>query len=187
MGSGLLLAIVLGLWAIVLYPTFAKNREQSNETKSIARFNNAMKSISQLIPDRKKTNDSVSLTAAKRRRNVTYFLFMVNIGVIIASYFSFVPQTVTFVPLIILLVWLTAAFIAAQQLSDEKKPIVTNVIRKNYVIYKKPIETKTFIKTDPERDLIMDERPFEKVEEKVEVEVTEGAKFFEALKKAQGA
>jgi hypothetical protein len=33
----------------------------------------------------------------------------------------------------------------------------------------------------------MDERPFEKVEEKVEQEVTEGAKFFEALKKAKGA
>ena len=114
-------------------------------------------------------------------------LFIINIGVIIASYFNFVPQVVTFVPLAILLLWLTVAFIAAQQLSDEKKPIVTNVIRKNYVIYKKPIETKTFIKTDHERDLIMDERPFEKVEEKVEVEVTEGAKFFEALKKAQGA
>jgi len=85
MGSGLLLAIVLGLWAIVLYPTFAKNREQSNETKSIARFNNAMKSISQLIPDRKSDKGSVSLTAAKRRRNVTYFLFILNIGVILAS------------------------------------------------------------------------------------------------------
>jgi hypothetical protein len=187
MGSGLLLAIVLGLWAIVLYPTFAKNREQSNETKSIARFNNAMKSISQLIPDRKSDKGSVSLTAAKRRRNVTYFLFLVNIGIIIASYFNYVPQTFSFVPLGILLLWLTTAFIAAQRLSDESKPIVTNVIRKNYVIHKKPVETKTFIKTDPERDLIMDERPFEKVEEKVEQEVTEGAKFFEALKKAKGA
>ncbi|MFM9096075.1 MAG: hypothetical protein ACKOQL_04460 [Actinomycetes bacterium] len=187
MGSGLLLVIVLGLWAIVLYPTFAKNREQSNETKSIARFNNAMKSISELIPDRKSDKGSVSLTAAKRRRNVTYFLFLVNIGIIISSYFNYVPQTFSFVPLGILLLWLTTAFIAAQRLSDESKPIVTNVIRKNYVIHKKPVETKTFIKTDPERDLIMDERPFEKVEEKVEQEVTEGAKFFEALKKAKGA
>lgn len=187
MGSGLLLAIVLGLWAIVLYPTFAKNREQSNETKSIARFNNAMKSISQLIPDRKSSKDSISLTAAKRRRNVTYFLFLVNIGVIIASYFNYVPQTAAFVPLGILLLWLTTAFIAAQRLNVEAKPIVTNVIRKNYVIYKKPVETKTLIKTDPERDLIMDERPFEKLEEKVEQDVTEGAKFFEALKKAKGA
>jgi hypothetical protein len=187
MGSGLLLAIVLGLWAIVLYPTFAKNREQSNETKSIARFNNAMKSISQLIPDRKSDRGSVSLTAAKRRRNVTYFLFLVNIGIIIASHFNYVPQTFRFVPLGILLLWLTTAFIAAQRLSNESKPIVTNVIRKNYVIHKKPVETKTFIKTDPERDLIMDERPFEKVEEKVEQDVTEGAKFFESLKKAKGA
>lgn len=187
MGSGLLLAIVLGLWAIVLYPTFAKNREQSNETKSIARFNNAMKSISQLIPDRKKIKDSVSVTAAKRRRNVTFFLFILNVSVIIASYFNYVSQFVTFISLGFLLLWLTVAFIAAQRLNVEPKPIVTNVIRKNYVIYKKPVETKTLIKPDPERDLIMDERPFEKVEEKVEQEVTEGAKFFEALKKAKGA
>ncbi|MFM8211674.1 MAG: hypothetical protein ACKN9B_00565, partial [Actinomycetes bacterium] len=161
--------------------------EQSNETKSIARFNNAMKSISELIPDRKSDKGSVSLTAAKRRRNITYFLFLLNIGTIIASYFNYVSQNLTFISLGILLVWLISAFIAAQSLSNESKPIVTNVIRKNYVIYKKPVETKTFIKTDPERDLIMDERPFEKVEEKIEEEVTEGAKFFEALKKAKGA
>ena len=47
---------------------------------------------------------------------------------------------------------ITVAFIAAQRLNVEPKPIVTNVIRKNYVIYKKPVETKTFIKPDPERD-----------------------------------
>ncbi len=187
MGSGLLLAIVLGLWGIVLYPTFAKNREQSNETKSIARFNNAMKSISQLIPDRKKTTDTFSLTAAKRRRNVTYFLFTLNVLVIISSFFNLVPQYVTFIPLGFLLLWLAVAFVAAQKINVESKPIVTNVIRKNYVIYKKPVETKTLIKKDPERDLIMDERPYETVEEKVEQEVTEGAKFFEGLKKAQGA
>ena len=187
MGSGLLLAIVLGLWGIVLYPTIAKNREQSNETKSIARFNNAMKSISQLIPDRKKINDTFSSSSAKRRRNVTYFLFILNVSIIVASYFKLVPQNVTFIPLGILLLWLIVAFIAAQKINVESKPIVTNVIRKNYVIYKKPIETKTLIKKDPERDLIMDERPFETVEEKVVPEVTEDAKFFESLKKAQGA
>jgi hypothetical protein len=52
MGSGLLLAIVLGLWGIVLYPTLAKNRINTNETKSIDRFNKAMRSISDLVPTR---------------------------------------------------------------------------------------------------------------------------------------
>ena len=52
MGSGFLLAIVLGLWGIVLYPTLAKNRINTNETKSIDRFNKAMRSISDLVPTR---------------------------------------------------------------------------------------------------------------------------------------
>ena len=38
MGSGFLLAIVLGLWVIVLYPTFAKNRVNSNETNTHLTF-----------------------------------------------------------------------------------------------------------------------------------------------------
>jgi hypothetical protein len=33
------------------------------------------------------------------------------------------------------------------------------------LIYKKPVESKTLIKPDPERDLIMDERPLERIEE----------------------
>ena len=184
MGSGLLLAIVLGLWGIVLYPTFAKKRIESNETKSIDRFNKAMKSISELIPERKVISEKFSSSAAKRRRNITYFLFVSTIVIIIASYLNYVPQFVSFIPLGILLIWLLVAFIAAQRIINEnQKPIVTNVLRKNYVIYKKPIESKTLIKSDPERDLIMDERPYEKVSEpKTEVVFDDTD-----IRKAQGA
>ena len=134
MGSGLLLAIVLGLWAIVLYPTFAKKKIESNETKSIDRFNKAMKSISNLIPDRKTVSEKFSSSAAKRRRNVTYFLFISTVVIIIASYLNYVPQFVSFILLGILLMWLLVAFIAAQRLVNEnQKPIVTNVLRKNYI------------------------------------------------------
>ena len=90
MGSGFLLAIVLGLWVIVLYPTFAKNRVNSNETKSIDRFNKAMRSISDLIPTRNKEEITQQRKAALRRRNVTYLLFITNVGVIVASFFGYV-------------------------------------------------------------------------------------------------
>jgi hypothetical protein len=62
--------------------------------------------------------------------------------------------------------WLIAAFVAAQKIETETKvKPKSTVIRKNYVIYKKPVEPKTLIKPDPERDLIMDERPLERIEE----------------------
>jgi len=57
-------------------------------------------------------------------------------------------------------------FFAAQKIqTDTKVNSRTSVIRKNYAIYKKPVESKTLIKPDPERDLIMDERPLERIEE----------------------
>ena len=64
------------------------------------------------------------------------------------------------------MMWLIAAFVAAQKIqTDSKVNSRTSVIRKNYAIYKKPVESKTLIKPDPERDLIMDERPLERIEE----------------------
>jgi hypothetical protein len=166
MGSGFLLAIVLGLWGIVLYPTLAKNRVNSNETKSIDRFNKAMRSISDLVPTRNGSAIDNQRSAALRRRNVTYSIFVLNVAVIVTAVLGYIPEYVSFFPVGILLMWLIAAFVAAQKIETETKvkPRST-VIRKNYVIYKKPVEPKTLIKPDPERDLIMDERPLEKIEE----------------------
>ena len=166
MGSGLLLAIVLGLWGIVLYPTLAKNRVNSNETKSIDRFNKAMRSISDLVPTRNGSAIDNQRSAALRRRNVTYSIFVLNVAVIVTAVLGYIPEYVSFFPVGILLMWLIAAFVAAQKIETETKvKPKSTVIRKNYVIYKKPVEPKTLIKPDPERDLIMDERPLEKIEE----------------------
>ena len=166
MGSGLLLAIVLGLWGIVLYPTLAKNRINTNETKSIDRFNKAMRSISDLVPTRNRDAVDNQRSAALRRRNVTYTIFVLNVAVIVTAYLGYIPEYVSLIPVGILLMWLIAAFVAAQKIeTDTKVKARTTVIRKNYVIYKKPVESKTLIKPDPERDLIMDERPLERIEE----------------------
>ncbi len=166
MGSGLLLAIVLGLWGIVLYPTLAKNRINTNETKSIDRFNKAMRSISDLVPTRNRDLIENQRSAAIRRRNVTYTIFVLNVAVIVTAFLGYIPEYVSFFPVGILLMWLVIAFVAAQKIeTDTKVKSRTTVIRKNYVIYKKPVESKTLIKPDPERDLIMDERPLERIEE----------------------
>ena len=166
MGSGLLLAIVLGLWGIVLYPTLAKNRINTNETKSIDRFNKAMRSISDLVPTRNRDLIDNQRSAAIRRRNVTYTIFVLNVAVIVTAFLGYIPEYVSFFPVGILLMWLVIAFVAAQKIeTDTKVKSSTTVIRKNYVIYKKPVESKTLIKPDPERDLIMDERPLERIEE----------------------
>ena len=183
MGSGFLLAIVLGLWAVVLYPTVAKNRINTNETKSIDRFNKAMKSISDLVPSRSEVEITIQRQAAIRRRNVTYFLFVINVAVIVASLFGYVSQYVSLAPVGVLLLWLSVAFVAAQKTKEVKLVSQKNVIRKNYVIYKKPVESKTLIKPDPERDLIMDERPFEKIQEPKIVQ----PEIIEEQRRAQGA
>jgi hypothetical protein len=49
--------------------------------------------------------------------------------------------------------------------NENKTKTNSAVIRKNYAIYRKPDVSKTFIKPDPERDLIMDERQLERIEE----------------------
>ena len=166
MGSGFLLAIVLGLWGIVLYPTLAKNRVNTNETKSIDRFNKAMRSISDLVPTRNKAVIDHQRSAATRRRNVTYTLFVINVGVIIASILGYVSQYYSLIPVGLLFMWLSAAYVAAQRMQNENKTKTNSaVIRKNYAIYRKPDVSKTFIKPDPERDLIMDERALERIEE----------------------
>lgn len=166
MGSGLLLAIVLGLWGIVLYPTLAKKRINTNETKSIDRFNKAMRSISDLVPTRNSEVIDNQRSAALRRRNVTYTIFVLNVAVIVTAFLGYIPEYVSLFPVGILMMWLIAAFVAAQKIqTDIKVKSRSTVIRKNYVIYKKPVESKTLIKPDPERDLIMDERPLERIEE----------------------
>ncbi|GEM_PF-621985 len=166
MGSGLLLAIVLGLWAIVLYPTLAKNRINTNETKSIDRFNKAMRSISDLVPTRNSEVIDNQRSASLRRRNVTYTIFVLNVAVIVTAFLGYIPEYVSLFPVGILLMWLVVAFVAAQKIqTDTKVNSRTSVIRKNYAIYKKPVESKTLMKPDPERDLIMDERPLERIEE----------------------
>ncbi len=184
MGSGLLLAIVLGLWGIVLYPTLAKNRINTNETKSIDRFNKAMRSISDLVPTRNRDLIENQRSAAIRRRNVTYTIFVLNVAVIVTAFLGYIPEYVSFFPVGILLMWLVIAFVAAQKIeTDTKVKSSTTVIRKNYVIYKKPVESKTLIKPDPERDLIMDERPLERIEEPKVVPQP----MIEEQRRAQGA
>lgn len=184
MGSGFLLAIVLGLWGIVLYPTFAKNRVNTNETKSIDRFNKAMRSISDLVPTRNKVLIDHQRSAAIRRRNVTYTLFVINVAVIITSILGYVSQYYSLVPVGLLFMWLSAAYVAAQRMQTENKTKTNSaVIRKNYAIYKKPDATKTFIKADPERDLIMDERPLERIEEPKVVQ----PQVAQDLRRAEGA
>ena len=184
MGSGFLLAIVLGLWGLVLYPTLSKGRINTSETKSIERFNKAMNLISDLAPTKNKLEMELQRKAASRRRNVTYFLFVINVGVIVASLLGYVPEYFSFIPVGALLMWLSLAFVAAQRQQNLTQANSNQVvIRKNYAIYKNPELSKTLIKPDPERDLIMDERPFEKIAAPIVVP----PQIVEEERRAQGA
>ena len=135
MGSGLLLAIVLGLWGIVLYPTFAKNRVNTNETKSIDRFNKAMRSISDLVPTRNKVVIDKQRSAAIRRRNVTYILFVINVGVIVASILGYVSQYYSLIPVGLLFMWLSVAYVAAQKIQNENKSNNKRIYRYRRAVY----------------------------------------------------
>lgn len=46
MGSGLIYALVIGLWALVLLPTWLRNHEQVDESKQVDKFRRAMTELS---------------------------------------------------------------------------------------------------------------------------------------------
>lgn len=140
MGSGLLLAIVLGLWGIVLYPTLAKKRINTNETKSIDRFNKAMRSISDLVPTRNSEVIDNQRSAALRRRNVTYTIFVLNVAVIVTAFLGYIPEYVSLFPVGILMMWLIAAFVAAQ-----KFKLILKLIQEHLLLEKIMLFTKSLL------------------------------------------
>ena len=71
-------------------------------------------------------------------------------AVIVTGFLGYIPEYVSLFPVGILVMWLIAAFVAAQKIeTDTKLNSRSTVIRKNYVIYKKSVEPKTLIKPDP--------------------------------------
>ena len=102
-----------------------------------------MRSISDLVPTRNSEVIDNQRSAALRRRNVTYTIFVLNVAVIVTAFLGYIPEYVSLFPVGILLMWLIAAFVAAQKIqTDSKINSRTSVIRKNYAIYKKPVESK---------------------------------------------
>ncbi|MHB0928028.1 MAG: hypothetical protein ACYC3W_03770 [Candidatus Nanopelagicales bacterium] len=86
MGSGLIYALVIGLWALVLLPTWLRNHEQVDESKQVDKFRRAMTELSKSRVDvlensthrqvqvkhavRAGLEPTPRLSAAERRRRV---------------------------------------------------------------------------------------------------------------------
>ena len=100
MGSGLIYAMVIGLWALVLLPTWLRNHEQDDEGKQVDRFRRAMSQLStgmEILADtehkqvqakrvvRAGAVAPVRLSAAARRRRVLAVLSTVLLVMLLAS------------------------------------------------------------------------------------------------------
>ena len=101
MGSGLIYAMVIGLWALVLLPMWLKSHDQFNEGKQVDRFKRAMSSLGmshhELIEQsahrqisakravKAGTEVRIPLSAAARRRRVLTALGVLQVGGLIGS------------------------------------------------------------------------------------------------------
>ena len=64
-----------------------------------------MRSISDLVPTRNRDLIDNQRSAAIRRRNVTYTIFVLNVAVIVTAFLGYIPEYVSFFPVGILFRW----------------------------------------------------------------------------------
>lgn len=124
MGSGLIYAMVIGLWALVLLPMWLKSHDQLNEGKQVDRFKQAMASLGkshhELIEEsahrqiqakravRAGTEVRLPLTPAARRRRVLAVLSVLQVGGLIAGAAG-AGTTVMVVPFLVIVGFLMLA------------------------------------------------------------------------------
>lgn len=102
-----------------------------------------MRSISDLVPTRNSEVIDNQRSAALRRRNVTYTIFVLNVAVIVTAFLGYIPEYVSLFPVGILMMWLIAAFVAAQKIqTDSKVNSRTSVIRKIMLFTKSLLSQK---------------------------------------------
>lgn len=127
--TGLIYAVIIGLWAAVLIPIWLKRQDQVSEVRSTARFSSAMRSLGdradradsesgrQVRHDREFTSprDRARTQAAKRRSLVLAALTSVTALGLIGTVMGFIPAFVAITAGILLSAFLITTMLTASK------------------------------------------------------------------------
>jgi len=132
MGSGVIYAVIVGLWAVVLIPMWLRRHEQSGEARAIDKYRSAMSSLStdkrstassnvttdnsiaassrRAKPQRARDEDwslspLPSEVAAQRRRITMLVLVVLVLGSMVLAVFSLVPLWFVLLPVALMVVF----------------------------------------------------------------------------------
>jgi len=127
--TGLIYAVIIGLWAAVLIPIWLKRQDQVSEVRSTARFSSAMRSLGaradradsqsgrQVRHDRDFTSprDRARAKAAKRRSMVLAALTSITAIGLIGTVMGFIPAVVAIITGILLGAFLVTTMLTASK------------------------------------------------------------------------
>lgn len=127
--TGLIYAVIIGLWAAVLIPIWLKRQDQVSEVRSTARFSSAMRSLGdradradsqsgrQVRHDRDFTSprDRARAKAAKRRSMVLAVLTSITAIGLIGTVMGFIPAAVAITAGILLGAFLVTTMLTASK------------------------------------------------------------------------
>lgn len=136
--TGLIYAVIIGLWAAVLIPIWLKRQDQVSEVRSTARFSSAMRSLGdradradsqsgrQVRHDRDFTSprDRARAKAAKRRSMVLAVLTSVTALGLIGTVMGFIPAVVAITAGILLGAFLVTTMLTASK--RDQAPVRTS-------------------------------------------------------------
>ncbi len=135
MSSGLIYAVIVALWAVVLVPMWLRRHDEVTESRSVDRFQGAMRTLSRresaagdqrevLVPRRNATRAvpdgaasqlSVAAVAAERRRRTTVVLAGLTVLLLGLSKLRGVPLWTAVLPLVLLLAFVGQATLSARR------------------------------------------------------------------------
>jgi hypothetical protein len=114
-GAGVVYAVIIAMWAIVLVPMWLQRHDEANEVRSVSRFSVAMRSLSrtgvvetvtQAPVTRPVRRTAAQRAAAARRRTVLLGLSLASLLTVAASLFGVVPVWSGAIPATLLLAFL---------------------------------------------------------------------------------
>lgn len=137
MGAGVVYAVIIAMWAIVLIPMWLQRHDQVSEVRSADRFQVAMRRLrsSRFVeasapptsapPAVKPVHRTkAQRTAARRRRSVLLVLVLTTLLAAATGFIGVAPLWAPGIPGLLLVVFLAAAFAAAQRQSQGTAPRV---------------------------------------------------------------
>jgi hypothetical protein len=137
--SGLIYAVIVGLWAVVLVPVWLRRHDEVSESRSVDRFQGAMRTLSRrdptgdrrevwmprrtsgrALPDNAASNLSAGASAAARRRRAGLVLTVLTVLVASLALLKVVPKWTVLVPLLLLVAFVVTGRRSAAQARERE-------------------------------------------------------------------